>query len=74
LIGAFFRQYPAKNGDTQQKYRLSKQILNSCSNFVVSPAHFDGWSSEKRAAITEYFCKTLFESHIEVESESLYLF
>lgn len=58
----------------QQKYLLSKQILNSCSNFVVSPAHFEGWSSEKRAAITEYFCKTLFESHIEFESEFLYLF
>jgi hypothetical protein len=58
----------------QQKYLLSKQILNSCSNFVVSPAHFDSWSSEKRAAITEYFCQTLFESNLEIESELLYLF
>jgi hypothetical protein len=58
----------------QQKYLLSKQILNSCSNFVVSPEHFNSWSTEKRAAITEYFCQTLFESHLDKENELLYLF
>jgi len=59
---------------SQQKYLLSKRILNHCGNFVVSPAHFDRWSAEKRAAITAYFCQTLFESRLEIEDELLYLF
>lgn len=58
----------------QQKYLLSKQILNSCGNFVIAPAHFDSWNTEKSAAIIKYFCHTLFESHYEVENELLYLF
>jgi hypothetical protein len=40
----------------QQRYFISKQILNSCQNFVVSPIHFDKWSGEKRDAICDYFC------------------
>lgn len=59
---------------SQQKYLLSKRILNHCGNFVVSPAHFDSWSAEKQAAITAYFCQTLLESHLEIENELLYLF
>jgi hypothetical protein len=58
----------------QQMYLLSKQILNSCENFVVSPTHFDKWSAEKRRAITDYFAQTLLEGHLEVENELLYLF
>lgn len=58
----------------QQKYLLSKQILNGCQNFVVSPAHYDRWSPEKRTAITDYFVQTLFTGNLDHEDELLYLF
>jgi hypothetical protein len=58
----------------QQKYLLSKQILNGCQNFVVSPAHFDKWSAAKRTAITDYFVETLVTGNLDAENELLYLF
>jgi hypothetical protein len=58
----------------QQKYFLSKQVLNSCQNFVISPAHYDKWSCEKRTAIVDYFVATLFKGNLEAEDQLLYLF
>ncbi len=58
----------------QQKYLLSKQILNACENFVVSPAHYDKWSAEKRVAITNYFVQTILTGNLDHEDELLYLF
>lgn len=57
-----------------QKYALSKLVLNNCENFVISPAYFDKWTAEKRTAVTDYFCKTLFSGNLDVENEHLYLF
>lgn len=62
------------SGGDYQKYLLSKLILNNCENFVVNPAHYDSWSPEKKAAITEFFVKTLFDGDLEVENKHLYLF
>jgi hypothetical protein len=63
-----------KSAGFQQKYLLSKQILNSCENFVVSPEHFDTWSDDKRNTITEYFVQTLFDGRLDTENGLLYLF
>jgi hypothetical protein len=57
-----------------QKYLLSKLILNNCENFVIAPAHFDSWSKEKQEAITNYFCRTLFQGNLDIEDKHLYLF
>lgn len=57
-----------------QKYLLSKLILNNCENFVVSPAYYDRWSSEKRKSVTDYFTQTLIKGNLEIENEHLYLF
>ena len=57
-----------------QKYLLSKLILNNCSNFVVSPSHYDRWAPEKRRAITDYFVRTLFIGDLDVENKHFYLF
>ena len=58
----------------QQKYLLSKKILNGCQNFVIFPTHYDKWAPDKRAAITEYFVKTLLTGNLDHEDELLYLF
>jgi hypothetical protein len=57
-----------------QKYLLSKQILNSCENFVVAPDHFDTWTPERVNAIVGFFSETLFEGNLSAEDERLYLF
>lgn len=57
-----------------QKYLLSKQILNSCENFVVAPDHFDTWSPEKVTTIADFFRQTLFKGNLGAEDERLYLF
>jgi hypothetical protein len=57
-----------------QKYLLSKLILNHCENFVVCPAYYDTWSSEKKRAIADYFVQTVFTNNLEIENEHLYLF
>jgi hypothetical protein len=57
-----------------QKYLLSKLILNNCGNFVVAPAYYDRWSSDKKKAITDYFVETILEGKLEAENSNLYLF
>lgn len=57
-----------------QKYELSKLILNSCENFVLSPQYFDEWNTEKESGVTSYFLQTLYESNLSFESELLFLF
>lgn len=57
-----------------QKYELSKIILNSCENFVLSPDYFSSWSEAKTSAVVDYFVHTLFKNDTVVESEYIYLF
>jgi hypothetical protein len=73
LVRSALHRLLASEGE-YQKYLLSKLILNNCENFVVSPAYYDRWNTEKRKAITEYFVGTLFKGKLEVENENFYLF
>ena len=57
-----------------QKYEISRLILNSCENFVLSPDYVDTWPAEKKDAVTAYFIPTLMKNHLVCESPSLYLF
>jgi hypothetical protein len=55
-------------------YELSKRLLNSCENFVVSPDHFDTWSEHKRTVIRDYYVQTLLKDHLGHDDPDLYLF
>lgn len=57
-----------------QLYEVSREVLNSCENFVISPDLFESWSADKRQAIRSYFVRTLFRGDKTVEDPNLYLF
>lgn len=57
-----------------QRYEMSKRLLNSCENFVISPAHFATWSARKRLTIRDYFLRTLQRDQLDFDDEDLYLF
>ena len=57
-----------------QRYEISRLILNSCENFVLSPVYFDTWSAEKKDVVKAYFIHTLMQSDLTYESPNLYLF
>ena len=57
-----------------QRYELSRLILESCENFVISPDYFDTWSEQKAITVREYFVRTTVESDLGYESPDLYLF
>ena len=59
---------------THQLYEVSRMVLNSCENFVLSPKVFDVWDAEKREAIRSYFVHTLFRDDYGVEDERFMLF
>jgi len=59
---------------SHQRYELSRLILDSCENFVLSPAYFSTWSDEKTSAVRNYFARTLLKSDLAYESPDLYLF
>ena len=58
----------------QQKYELSRRLLNSCGNFVLAPAYFDSWSDRKRAVVREYFVRTILEEDMTYHDPDLLLF
>jgi hypothetical protein len=58
----------------QQRYELSRLILNSCENFVICPDHFDSWSEEKKEEIKSFYLNTIYGSNLSYESEHLYMF
>jgi hypothetical protein len=60
--------------DFHQRYEMSKRLLNSCENFVISPAHFATWSERKHVTIRGYFLRTLQRDELEFDDEDLYLF
>jgi hypothetical protein len=57
-----------------QKYLLSKLILNSCENFILSPSHYTSWSAQKEKTILEYFKHTILKSDHTIENADLFLF
>ncbi|MBL9162291.1 MAG: hypothetical protein JNL18_06145 [Planctomycetaceae bacterium] len=57
-----------------QKYLLSKLILQSCDNFVLSPSHFEHMPAENRNLIAGYFAKTIQYNDEGFDDARLYLF
>ena len=57
-----------------QRYELSRLILDSCENFVLSPDYFNTWSEEKKRTVQTYFVRTLLKSDLHYQSPNLYLF
>ncbi len=57
-----------------QKYLLSKFILESCENFVISPQYYDSMPSERKEAICRFFTYTMFKNARDYEDKYLYLF
>jgi hypothetical protein len=55
-------------------YNLSKLLLNSCENFVLSPAFFETWSGDKRQVVLSYFMRTLAENDFAFDDNRLELF
>lgn len=43
------------------KYELAKLVLQRVENFTLSPAHYDGWSEDKRARVLREFEASLAE-------------
>jgi hypothetical protein len=55
-------------------YQLSKQILNSCENFVIHPSHFAKYTERQRQVIVAYFSHTLNIDALELDDQDLNLF
>ncbi len=58
----------------QQKYELSKRLLNHCENFVISPQFFGLWDEEKKNVIKDYYTSTIFENNLAFNDPRLNLF
>lgn len=63
-----------RSDGAHQRYELSRLILNSCENFVLSPHYFDTWSDQKRSAVRSYFTRTILEDDLSFECPDLFLF
>ena len=57
-----------------QLYLLSKTILKYCENFVISPKHFESFSSQKVDAIKKFYWETAKRSDYDDDNENLMLF
>jgi hypothetical protein len=58
----------------EQKYEVSKLLLNHCENFVLSPPFFKGWTDQKEDAILRYYIATIHHNHFEYDHPDLQLF
>ncbi|MEN8251285.1 MAG: hypothetical protein ABFS32_20305 [Bacteroidota bacterium] len=57
-----------------QKYLLSKLILQSCENFVISPTYYNALSQDHKDALLKFFVDTIEGNDSDHEDENLYLF
>lgn len=58
----------------EQRHAISRRLLNSCENFVISPGFYDEWSEKKRDAVRNYFLTTLFRDDLSVSGNHISLF
>jgi hypothetical protein len=61
------------HGD-HQKFELSKLILSSIENFLISPSHFESWTDSKRERIRMAFATTIMAGSEPEEHFDLMLF
>lgn len=57
-----------------RRYLISKLVLQSCDNFVISPEYFDQMSNSQKDAICRFYVDTILENHEEHDDKNLYLF
>ena len=57
-----------------QLYLLSKTIMRYCENFVISPEHFNGFTSSKTDAIKAFYYATATQIDYDCDSQDLMLF
>jgi hypothetical protein len=57
-----------------QRYELSKLILSSVENFLISPRQYQKWSAAKAARIRETFASTIFDNANLKDHPDLMLF
>ena len=60
-------------GGDYQKYEISKLMLESTENFVISPSHFDSWPKDKKEPVRSEFERTLLGGSV-IEDAGLMLF
>jgi hypothetical protein len=70
--GALSRIFSAEGA--LQRYEISKLILGSVENFILSPRHFHTWSPSKRKTILKAFATTILVSAPIAEHPDLMLF
>lgn len=63
-----------ESSGSHQLYEISREVLHSCENFVISPDLFDSWTPQKRARMRDFFQRTLFRNDRSIEHEDLFLF
>ena len=65
-----------KQGDDQLYflYFVSKLILSECENFVLSPQHFQSFSTEKIKSISNFYYQTTIQSNYDCDDQNLMLF
>ena len=56
-----------------QKYQLSRRILNHAQNFVLAPPFVDSWTSTKRHTVLDFFTRTILTSDLEFDDPDLTL-
>jgi hypothetical protein len=57
-----------------QLYLLSKTIMRYCENFVISPEHFNSFTSSKTDAIKAFYYATATQIDYDCDSQDLMLF
>lgn len=57
-----------------QLYLVSKAVIQSCDNFVISPAYFNFLSESQRNTITDFYAHTAFYDDNSFENPDLFLF
>lgn len=70
---AYFDRVFTAQGE-YQKFELSRLILGRMENFLISPRHFDTWSSEKIEHIKKAFAGTMFNRDEVPEHPDMMLF
>lgn len=59
---------------TFQQYLVSKLVLQHCENFAIAPSYFEQMSEAKKAAILDFFRRTLAKNEHDYENKDLFLF
>ena len=70
----YFTNDIINNSGEYQLYLVSKTILRNCENFVISPAHFNNFSENKKQIIIDFYYKTNQNINYNCDNAMLMLF